>query len=66
MMPSILDIGSVPWFDPEGIADAVHRYQNGETEIVYDDRDEGEKLSDFLMQILEKMDQSQGEENSGS
>ena len=66
MMPSILDIASVPWFDPEGIADAVHRYQNGETEIVYDDRDTGEKLSDFLMQILEKMEQSQGEENSGS
>ena len=59
MMPSIWDITYVPWYDPEGIADAVHQYQDGATEIVYNDKDDSEKISDLLQGFLEKMEQSE-------
>ena len=57
MMPSFWDISYVPWFDPEGIADAVHQYQEGATEIVYNDKDDSEKISDLLLGFLEKMEE---------
>ena len=56
MMPSILDVTYVPWFDPEGIADAVHQYQDGATEAVYTDKDESEKASELLQEILGRME----------
>ena len=49
----------------EGIADAVHQYENGATEIVYNDMSEGEKFSEFLMSMLERVEknkQKQAEE----
>lgn len=55
MMPSILDINSVPWFDPEGIADAVHQYQDGATELTYGDATTEEKISGLLMDFLEEI-----------
>ena len=55
MMPSILDAADVPWFDADGIADAVHQYQNGAAEITYNDKEDAEKGSDFLMGLFEKM-----------
>ena len=58
MMPSIWDISYVPWFDPEGIADAVHQYQDGASEIVYNDKDDSEKITDLLQGLLERMEQS--------
>lgn len=39
----------------DGIADAVHQYQNGKTELVYDDKEENEKMSDFMVWLLEKL-----------
>ena len=29
MLPSLLDVHLVPWYDADGIAEAVHRYQSG-------------------------------------
>ena len=55
MMPSIIDIGLVPWYDAEGIAEAVHNCQNGETAAVYSEEAEGEVISKFLMSLLEKI-----------
>lgn len=55
MIPSIWDIIKAPWYDPQGIADAVHQYQNGTRELVYDDKGEDEKMSDFLAWLLEKI-----------
>ena len=55
MMPSILDVGMVPWFDPEGIADAVHQYQKGITEMKYDEQEESETFSEFLISLLERI-----------
>ena len=46
MMPTILDVKNVPWFDAEGIADAVHRCKDGETEAVYA-QPEGEQTGDI-------------------
>ena len=51
MMPNIWDVNSVPWFDPEGIADAVHQYQEGATELTYD-VDPGVVVSDFVTGLL--------------
>lgn len=59
MMPSILDINLVPWYDPEGITDAVHRYKSGETEIVYSEDQEAENLSRLLELILNMFAQQQ-------
>ena len=53
MMPSLLDVANVPWFDAEGIADAVHQYQDGATEITYGDK--GEMVADVLGLLFEQM-----------
>ena len=53
MMPSLLDVANVPWFDAEGIADAVHQYQDGATEITYGDK--GEMVADILGLLFEQM-----------
>ena len=58
MMPSIWDISYIPWFDPEGIADAVHQYQNGAAEIVYNDKDDSEKMSDTFRIFFERIEQN--------
>lgn len=54
MMPTLFDIGVVPWFDAEKIADAVHQYQDGAKEATYG-QDEYqlfmEKLGDILSNI---------------
>ena len=47
MMPSIFDITNVPWFNAEGITDAVHQYQNGKTVIEYSTDEDTGDLSDF-------------------
>ena len=57
MMPSSLDIVNVPWFDPEGIADAVHRYQDGAVEMVYSDEEKTENMTVFLQDIMDRMKQ---------
>ncbi len=56
MMPSIWDIETVPWYDPDGIADAVHQYQEGATEIIYNDKTEKEKIEDLLREMLEEIE----------
>ena len=55
MMPSIFDITNVPWFNAEGITDAVHQYQNGKTVIEYSTDEDTGDLSDFLGQLFEQM-----------
>ena len=50
MMPSITDIMFVPWYDAEGIADAVHQYKDGATEIEYEEK--GEIISGLLTDLL--------------
>lgn len=62
MMPSIVDISLVPWFDAEGIAEAVHNYENGETEAVYSEEEEQEAVSQFLMKLFERIPQQNTEE----
>ena len=57
MMPSVLDIWNAPWYDAEGIADAVHRYQNGDAVMTYDDVMEKENFSDYLNMLLERIGQ---------
>lgn len=52
MMPSILDINNVPWYDPEGIADAVHRYQNGEKTMTYSEGQQSDDLTKILEEIF--------------
>ena len=64
MMPSITDIKNVPWFDPEGIADAVHQYQNGATEIKYNDLTEEEKMTQFLQGLFEQVKENWNTEES--
>ena len=59
MMPSIVDIGLVPWFDAEGITEAVHNCQNGETAAVYSEEAEGEEISKFLQGLFEKIASSE-------
>ena len=61
MMPSVLDIKKVPWFDPEGIADAVHAYENGATEIRYDEKEPAEKISEFLIDLFGLAEEKNGE-----
>ena len=58
MLPSIWDITNVPWFDADGIADAVHQYQDGAAEIVYSDKSEKEKMTDFLIYMLNKIERT--------
>lgn len=54
MMPTIFDVSQVPWFDPEGIADAVHKYQSGETAADYSNG-EGDSLSSFFENLFGQM-----------
>ena len=61
MMPSVWDVESVPWYDPDGIADAVHQYQEGATEIIYSDKTEEEKMTEFLMGMLENVEKKMKE-----
>ena len=58
MMPSVLDYTSTPWFDPEGIADAVRQYENGATEISYGERDPAEIVTTLLEALLEKLEKA--------
>ena len=51
MMPNIWDINSVPWYDAEGIADAVHQYQEGTTVMDYG-VDPGTAVSDFVTGLV--------------
>ena len=62
MMPSVWNVLSVPWFDAEGIADAVHQYQNGVKELVYNDKSDEEKLTEFLTGLLERIEKVQQKE----
>ena len=62
MMPSIVDITLVPWFDAEGIAEAVHNCENGETAAVYSEEEEQEAISQLLMKLLERMPKQDTEE----
>ena len=55
MMPSIFDVSNVPWFDAEGITDAVHQYKDGKTVIEYTTDENGGDLSDYLEQLFEQM-----------
>ncbi len=55
MMPSLLDIGLVPWFDANGIAEAVHNCQNGETVASYSEEEEGEQISKFFESLFGQM-----------
>ena len=64
MVTSLLDVTSVPWYDPEGIADAVHQYQDGKSEITY--VDPGEMVSGLLMSIFEQMEANSEEGMEGS
>lgn len=67
MMPSFLDIQYAPWYDPKGIADAVHQYQSGATELTYGDISDEEKLSEFLLKLFEKVMATYGTpEDSGT
>ena len=50
MMPSIFDIVNVPWYDPDGIADAVHQYKDGKKEYVNKSKDK--EVPDFLKDLL--------------
>ena len=53
MVPSIWDIVNVPWYDPAGIADAVHKYQEGATELEYPETASEENMSAFLTRLFE-------------
>ena len=51
MMPTLFDVTSVPWFEADGIAEAVHNYQNGETAAEYSG-EQGENVLTALMEML--------------
>ena len=53
MVPSIWDIVNVPWYDPAGIADAVHKYQEGAAELEYPETASEENMSAFLTRLFE-------------
>lgn len=55
MMPSIIDVNLVPWFEADGIAEAVHNYQNGETAAVYSEEEEADALSAFLEMLFARI-----------
>ena len=61
MIKSIIDRGNVPWYDPAGIADAVHQYQNGATGITYASPINEQQVSDFINGLLEQISQNMGE-----
>ncbi len=45
----------VPWFDAEGVAQAVHNYENGETQAVYSEEAESQAMSELVEKLLGKM-----------
>ena len=51
MMPTLFDVVSVPWFEADGIAEAVHNYQNGGTAADYGD-EQRENILTALMEML--------------
>ena len=57
MVPSVVDIKLAPWFDADGIAQAVHNYQNGETQAVYSEEAEGQVISELIEGLFERMAQ---------
>lgn len=63
MMPSVFDVFTVPWFDAQGISDAVHRYQKGEREIRYTEEESGKSLSEALGKLFGKSGQSEDAKN---
>ena len=58
MMPSILDISNVPWFDADGIAEAVSQYESGKTEADYGTNSGLDNLPNLLEKLLEGLDSS--------
>lgn len=52
MLPSMLNFNSVPWFDPEGIAKAVHECKEGKTESTYSAIENADALANALVDIL--------------
>ena len=63
MMPSIGDITEVPWYDPEGIADAVHQYQNGSKTIKYNNKSDEEKIGDLILNLLGHVEEEKKKKN---
>lgn len=57
MVPSIVDIKLAPWFDADGIAQAVHNCQNGETQAVYSEEEESRVISELMESLFERMAQ---------
>ena len=57
MVPSVVDIKLAPWFDADGIAQAVHNYQNGETQAVYSEEEEAQVISELMEGLFERMAQ---------
>ena len=66
MMPFMLDVIKVPWYNPEGIADAVHQYQNGVTEMVWDYTEESEQISEFLENLFAELEKAKEEAEAGA
>ncbi|WP_408071854.1 S41 family peptidase [Butyrivibrio sp. JL13D10] len=61
MMPSLLDFNSVPWFDPEGITDAVHQCKEGKTEMTYSAEDKLDAFAEALTILLNVDDEEDSE-----
>ena len=57
MVPSVVDIKLAPWYDVDGIAQAVHNYQNGETQAVYSEEEEAQVISELMEGLFERMAQ---------
>ena len=57
MMPSLVDIKLVPWYDVEGITQAVHNCINGEKTAVYSEEAEAQAMSEFFEGLFERMAQ---------
>ena len=57
MMPSLVDIRLVPWYDVEGITQAVHNCINGEKTAVYSEEAEAQAMSEFFEGLFERMAQ---------
>ena len=55
MLPSILDVSNVPWFDAEGIADAVHEYESGKTEADYGTASGFDRLPSLLEEFFKDL-----------
>lgn len=66
MMPTILDRNNVPWFDPAGITDAVHQYQNGATEVIYNGKNQEERVTEYLNGLFDKIDENMPKNAEGN